>query len=68
VVDLVTLRAANADSWAHANGRARASRRADLSPASSFWPHHVDEIWDGPDKRGRWLVHSDNDGNAVRTR
>ena len=32
------------------------------------WPHHVGEIWDGPDKRGRWLVHSGNDGNAVRTR
>ena len=32
------------------------------------WPHHVGEIWDGPNKRGRWLVHSGNDGNAVRTR
>ena len=32
------------------------------------WRHHVGEIWDGPDDRGRWLVHSGNDGNAVRTR
>jgi hypothetical protein len=32
------------------------------------WPHHVGEIRGGPDKRGRWLVHSGNDGNAVRTR
>jgi hypothetical protein len=32
------------------------------------WPHHVGEIRGGPNARGRWLVHSGNDGNAVRTR
>ena len=32
------------------------------------WPHHVGEILGGPNARGRWLVHSGNDGNAVRTR
>ena len=32
------------------------------------WPHHVGEIVGGPDARGRWLVHSGNDGHAVRTR
>jgi hypothetical protein len=33
-----------------------------------IWPHHVGEIRGGPDDRGRWLVNSGNDGNAVRTR
>jgi len=32
------------------------------------WPHHVGEIRGGPDRFGRYLVHSGNDGNAVRTR
>ncbi len=32
------------------------------------WPHHVGEIRGGPNTRGQWLVHSGNDGNAVRTR
>jgi hypothetical protein len=32
------------------------------------WPHHVGEILGGPDRAGRYLVHSGNDGNAVRTR
>ena len=32
------------------------------------WPHHVGVIRGGPDSAGRWLVHSGNDGNAVRTR
>src|SRR5215475_8252857 len=32
------------------------------------WPHHVGDLRGGPDDRGRWLVHSGNDGNAVRTR
>lgn len=32
------------------------------------WPHHVGRIEGGPDARGRWLVHSGNDGNRVRTR
>src|SRR5437773_2309101 len=32
------------------------------------WPHHVGEIRGGPNARGQWLVHSGNDGNAVRTR
>jgi hypothetical protein len=36
--------------------------------AGVAWPHHVGEIHGGPDKRGRWLMHSGNDGNAVRTR
>lgn len=31
------------------------------------WPHHVGVIT-GQDAAGRWLVHSGNDGNAVRTR
>jgi hypothetical protein len=34
----------------------------------AVWPHHVGEIRGGPNKRGEWLVHSGNDGNAVRTR
>jgi hypothetical protein len=32
------------------------------------WPHHVGEIRAGPNARGQWLVHSGNDGCAVRTR
>ena len=32
------------------------------------WPHHVGEIRGGPNARGQWLVHSGNDGDAVRTR
>ena len=32
------------------------------------WTYHVGEIVGGPDAKGRWLVHSGNDGNAVRTR
>ncbi len=32
------------------------------------WAHHVGEIRGGPDRFGRYLVHSGNDGNAVRTR
>lgn len=32
------------------------------------WPHHVGVIVGEPDAHGRWLVHSGNDGNAVRTR
>lgn len=32
------------------------------------WRHHVGVIAGPPDARGRWLVHSGNDGNAVRTR
>lgn len=31
------------------------------------WRHHVGEIV-GRDSSGRWIVHSGNDGNAVRTR
>ncbi|MGY3588097.1 hypothetical protein [Bradyrhizobium sp. USDA 4350] len=34
----------------------------------AVWSHHVGKIVGGPDARGRWLVHSGNDGNAVRTR
>lgn len=30
------------------------------------WPHHVGKIVG--QKNGRWLVHSGNDGNAVKTR
>src|SRR6267154_1913220 len=30
------------------------------------WPHHVGAIVG--QQNGRWLVHSGNDGNAVRTR
>jgi hypothetical protein len=44
---------------------------AAIGPAAGVvvvWPHHVGEIRGGPDKRGLWLVHSGNDGNAVRTR
>jgi len=32
------------------------------------WPHHVGQIRGGPNKHGQRLVHSGNDGNAVRTR
>jgi hypothetical protein len=32
------------------------------------WRGHVGLIEGGPDKRGRWLVESGNDGHAVRTR
>ncbi|RTL52928.1 MAG: hypothetical protein EKK40_06970 [Bradyrhizobiaceae bacterium] len=31
------------------------------------WPHHVGVIV-GQDASGEWLVHSGNDGGAVRTR
>ena len=31
------------------------------------WPHHVGVIV-GQDVRGAWIVHSGNDGGAVRTR
>jgi hypothetical protein len=31
------------------------------------WPHHVGVLV-GQSQDGRWLVHSGNDGNAVRTR
>jgi hypothetical protein len=31
------------------------------------WPHHVGVIV-GQDANGEWIVHSGNDGNAVRTR
>jgi hypothetical protein len=37
-------------------------------PGVVVWPHHVGEIRGGLNKRGEWLVHSGNDGNAVRTR
>jgi hypothetical protein len=32
------------------------------------WRGHVGLIEGGPDTRGKWLVRSGNDGNAVRTR
>lgn len=32
------------------------------------WRHHVGRIEGGPDRHGRWLVHSGNDGGRVRTR
>lgn len=32
------------------------------------WRNHVGVIAGPPDASGRWLVHSGNDGNAVRTR
>jgi hypothetical protein len=48
---------------------ARRRRRAQTSAGVVVvWPHHVGEIRGGPDNRGRWLVRSGNDGNAVRTR
>lgn len=31
------------------------------------WSHHVGRI-EGRDQRGRWIVRSGNDGNAVRVR
>jgi uncharacterized protein (TIGR02594 family) len=54
----------------------RAAKWADWGNRSSgprvgavvVWRHHVGVIEGGPDKRGRWLVHSGNDGNMVRTR
>jgi hypothetical protein len=37
--------------------------------AVAVWPHHVALIMsDGPDRAGRWLMRSGNDGHAVRTR
>ena len=44
---------------------------AAIGPAAGVvvvWAHHVGEIRGGPNVRGQWLVHSGNDGNAVRTR
>ena len=32
------------------------------------WWYHVGKIVGAPDAKGRWLVTSGNDGNAVRTR
>ena len=53
-----------APNWAHWG-------RASLGPqvgAVVVWTYHVGLIQGGPDKQGRWLVKSGNDGNAVRTR
>jgi hypothetical protein len=36
--------------------------------AVAVWRHHVGIIRGGPDRAGRWLVESGNDGHAVRTR
>jgi hypothetical protein len=33
----------------------------------AVWPHHVGVLV-GQDAQGNWLLHSGNDGNAVRTR
>jgi hypothetical protein len=48
------------------------SRDCALRPAAIgvivVWTHHVGKIVGGPDARGDWLVHSGNDGNAVKTR
>jgi len=53
-----------APNWAHW-GRASAGPRVG---AVVVWWYHVGLIEGGPDGRGRWLVRSGNDGNAVRTR
>jgi hypothetical protein len=53
-----------APNWAHWG-------HASLGPqvgAVVVWTYHVGLIAGGPDKQGRWLVRSGNDGNAVRTR
>ena len=53
-----------APNWAHWG-------HASLGPqvgAVVVWTYHVGLIAGGPDQRGRWLVKSGNDGNAVRTR
>jgi|SRR5215470_17134081 len=57
-------RLARAREWA----REGVAARGPVAGVVVVWPHHVGEIRGGPDKRGRWLVHSGNDGNAVRTR
>src|SRR5262249_48368863 len=57
-------RLARAIEWAREGSAA-------IGPAAGVvvvWPHHVGEIRGGPNERGQWLVHSGNDGNAVRTR
>jgi len=53
-----------APNWAHWG-------HASLGPqvgAVVVWTYHVGLIAGPPDKQGRWLVRSGNDGNAVRTR
>ncbi len=50
--------------WAHWGRNAGGPRVG----AVVVWTYHVGEIVGAPDARGRWLVHSGNDGNAVRTR
>ena len=53
-----------ARNWAHWGANAGGPRVG----AVVVWVHHVGRIVGGPDAQGRWLVHSGNDGNQVRTR
>lgn|SRR5574337_530284 len=53
-----------ARNWAHWGAPAGGPRVG----AVVVWPHHVGRIVGGPDANGWWLVHSGNDGHAVRTR
>lgn len=55
--------------WVAANWRFEGSPAGGPAVgAVVVWPHHVGVIAGGPNARGMWLVHSGNDGNAVRTR
>ena len=47
--------------WGHPAGGPRVG-------AVVVWPHHVGEIAPGECPSGEWMVHSGNDGHAVRTR
>jgi uncharacterized protein (TIGR02594 family) len=61
VADRAYNRAAEWANWGH-------SAQGPRVGAVVVWRHHVGLIEGGPDKRGRWLVESGNDGHAVRTR
>jgi len=53
-----------ARNWAHYGSSAGGPRVG----AIVVWSHHVGEITSGECPAGEWMVHSGNDGHAVRTR
>jgi hypothetical protein len=61
VADRAYNRALSWATWGHSAGGPRVG-------AVVVWRHHVGMIEGGPDKNGRWLVRSGNDGHTVRTR
>jgi hypothetical protein len=60
VQDVALNLAANWARWGHASGP--------VVGAVAVWRHHVGEIAEGSCPQGRIMLHSGNDGHAVRTR